>query len=132
MLALVLAAIALAVPTTMTSRITAFLLTLGIFGTFSDSLRQRSLFDFLPKEMLYLLEPIDVRIADEGDGSTISICTGRTTNTVHIVLSIVGYIVVDYRQDIIDVDASRHDIRRHEHIHLSSLETIHHLVAFLL
>ena len=131
-LALVLAAVALAVPTSVTTRITAFLLTLGIFWSLADTLRQRAFLDFLPEEMLYLLELIDICIADEGDGCSVTIRTGRTSDTVHLVLSIVGYVVVNHRQDIIDVDATRHDIRCHEHIHLSGLETIHHLITLLL
>ena len=44
--------------------------------------------------MFYLLKTIDVSFADEGDSLTIAIGTGRTTNTMHIVFSIVGHIIV--------------------------------------
>ena len=82
--------------------------------------------------MLDLLETIDVCLTDKSDSHTIALGTRRTSDTVYIVLCIVGYVVVDDCQDIVDVNASGHDIGSHEHISLSGLESVHHLVALLL
>ena len=49
-----------------------------------------------------------------------------------VVFGIVRHIVVDDHQDVVDVNAARHDVGGHEHIHLSGLEAVHHVVALLL
>ena len=43
-----------------------------------------------------------------------------------------GYIIVDYRLDIIDINTAGHDICGNKHIRLPSFEAIHHLVTLLL
>ena len=82
--------------------------------------------------MLYLLETVNVCVADEGDGLSVAVGTGSTTNTVDIVFGIVWYVVVDDDTDIINVDAAGYDIGSHKDIGHASLETVHHLVALLL
>ena len=78
------------------------------------------------------METLHIRLVDEGDGHTIAIGTGGTSYAMHVILSIVGHVVVDDNADIVDVDASGHDIGSHQHIGHACLETIHHLVALLL
>ena len=82
--------------------------------------------------MLDALETVDVQVADEGDGNAVALSTGGTSDAVHIVLGIVGHVVVDDTQNVVDVDASRHNVGSHEHIHLSGLELQHDFVAFAL
>ena len=82
--------------------------------------------------MLYLLEAVDVGIADEGDGLSVAVGTCCAAYAVHIVLGIVGHIIVDDGADIVDVDTSGNDVGGNQHIHLSGLEAVHHLVALLL
>ena len=78
------------------------------------------------------METLHISLVDEGDGHAIAIGTGGTTYTVYVILSIVGHVVVDDNTDIVDVDATGHDIGSHQHIGHACLETIHHLVALLL
>jgi len=124
--------IALRVPSAVTTGVGTFLLTLGIDGCLAESLWQRRLFHLLTQEVLYLLETVDIGLTDESDGLSVTVCTGRTANTVDIVLCIVGYVIVDDGADIVDVDTTGHDVCSHQHIRLPCLETVHHLVTLLL
>ena len=116
----------------MTTRVGTFLLTLHIFRTFTYTFRQWILLNFLTQEMFDLLETIDVCLADKCNGYAITISTCCTTYTVNIVFCIMRYIVIDNRQDIIDIDTTGHNIGSHKHICHTSLKAIHHLVTFLL
>ena len=82
--------------------------------------------------MLYRLETVHVGIADECYSHSVSVGTGRTTYTMNIILCIMRHIVVDHDADIIDVDATGHDVGSHKDIRLARLELEHHLVALLL
>ena len=82
--------------------------------------------------MFYLLETVDVGVADEGDCLSVTVGTGRTTDAVDIVFGIVRHVVVDDDADVVDVNATGHDIGSNEDIGNPRLETVHHLVALLL
>ena len=124
--------IAFRVPTAMTTGVGTFLLAFRIDRCLSETFGQRNLLHLLTQEMLYLLETVNVCLADESDGLSVTVCTGRTTNTVDIVLSIMGDIVVDDGADVIDVNTTGYDVCGHKHIRLSCLETVHHLITLLL
>ena len=82
--------------------------------------------------MLYGLEEAEIGIAHKGDSLTIAGGTCRTSDTVYVVLAVMRHVVIDHHTDIVDVDATCHNVGCHQHIHLSGLEAIHHIVAFLL
>ena len=130
--AVIVLAIAFGVPAAMAAGIGTFLFALGVFGCLAQALGQRYLLNLLAQEVLYLLEAVDVGIANKGDSLAIAIGTGRTPYTVHIILGIVGHIEIDNGADIVDIDTSGHNIGRNKHIDLTNLEAIHHLVALLL
>ena len=78
------------------------------------------------------METVHVGFAHQRNGYSVALGTGGTADAVHIVLGVMGHIIVDDHADIVDIDATGHDIRGHQHILLTSLEGIHHLVALLL
>ena len=78
------------------------------------------------------MERKHVVLVDEGDGDSVTVGTCRTADAVDIILGIVGNIVVDDHCDVIDVNASRENVRGHQHINLATLELEHHLVALRL
>ena len=124
-----------AVTASVVSSVCAFLLRLvelDVFRTFAASLRERHLVYHLLQELLYLLEPVLVFFAHEGDGSTIAVGTGCTADAVNVIFCIVRNIVIDDHLNIIDVDSARHNVGSYEHIILSALELEHHIVAFSL
>ena len=79
--------------------------------------------------MLDALEAVHIGIAYKGDGLAIAIGTGGTTDTVYVILAIRWYIVVDNQSDIVDINTTGHNIGSHQHIGLSGLKAVHHLVA---
>ena len=124
-----------AVTASVVSSVCAFLLRLvelDVFRTFAASLRERHLVYHLLQELLYLLEPVLVFFAHEGDGSTIAVGTGCTADAVNVIFCIVRNIVIDDHLNIIDVDSARHNVGSYENIILSALELEHHIVAFSL
>ena len=116
-------------------------MTVTLFGEFCYGLIFRSLAkfgrywelcDFLLKELLYLLEIVEVGLAYKGDGATITVGTCRTTYAMHIVLYIMRHIIIDDHLNVVDVDTTSHNISSHKHIYLLALEFEHHLVALCL
>ena len=76
-----------AVTASVVSSVCAFLLRLvklDVFRTFAASLRERHFVYHLLQELLYLLEPVLVFFAHEGDGSTIAVGTGSTADAVNV------------------------------------------------
>ena len=124
-----------AVTASVVSSVCAFLLRLvelDVFRTFAASLRERHLVYHLLQELLYLLEPVLVFFAHEGDGSTIAVGTGCTADAVNVIFCIVRNIVIDDHLNIIDVDSARHNVGSYENIILSALELEHHIIALSL
>ncbi len=70
----------------------------------------------LLQELLYLLEPVLVFFAHEGDGSTIAVGTGCTADAVNVIFCIVRNIIIDDHLNIIDVDSTRHNVGSYENI----------------
>ena len=103
-----------------------------IFRSLAKFGRYRELGDFLLKELLYLLEIVEVGLAYKGDGATITVGTCRTTYAVHIVLYIMRHIIIDDHLNVVDVYTTSHNISSHKHIYLLALEFEHHLVALSL
>ena len=66
------------------------------------------------------------------DGLAAVFRTGRTTDTMHIILRIVRYVVVDHERHVGHVYTARDDIRSHQYVDLAVAKIQHHLVAFLL
>ena len=81
---------------------------------------------------LNVRQGIQVLLSNERNGRTLTSGTCRTTDTVDVVLSIMGCIIVDDHRDVVDVNASGHDIRSNQQVHLMSTEQLHHFVAFRL
>ena len=108
------------------------LVELHVLWSLSTSLRQWHLLYHLLQEFLYLLEPVHIHLVDQCDGSTITVGTSGTTDTVYIVLGVVRYIEVDDKCDVIDVDATSHDVGSHEYIYLSTLKLEHDVVTLSL
>ena len=67
---------------------------------------------------------------DEGDGHAIAVGTCCTAYAVYIVFGIVRHIEVDNHGNVVDVDATGYDVGSHQHVNLSALKFIQHLVAF--
>lgn len=58
--------------------------------------------------------------------------SARTTNTMGIILNILGHVVVDDERDILDINTSSSDVRCHEISFLSVLELSQRLFTLLL
>ena len=124
-----------AVTASVVSSVCTFLLRLvelDVFRTFAASLRERHFVYHLLQKFLYLLEPVLVFFAHEGDGSTIAVGTGCTADAVNVIFCIVRNIVIDDHLNIIDVDSARHNVGSYENIILSALELEHHIIALSL
>ena len=98
---------AFGVPATVATGV-GLLFALGVGRGLAESWGQGYLLDFLAEEVLDGLEAVDVGIADEGDGGAVAIGAGRTSDAVDVVFGIMGHVVVDDGEDIVDVDASGH------------------------
>ena len=48
---------------------------------------------------------------------------------MNVVLGIAGHVIVNNTQDVVDVNASGHDVGGNEYADLSDLEAIHHVVT---
>ena len=103
-----------------------------IFRSLAKFGRYWELCDFLLKELLYLLEIVEIGLAYKCDGATITVGTCRTTYAMHIVLYIMRHIIIDDHLNVVDVDTTSHNISSHKHIYLLALEFEHHLVALCL
>ena len=90
-----------------------------IFRSLAKFGRYRELGDFLLKELLYLLEIVEVGLAYKGDGATITVGTCRTTYAMHIVLYIMRHIIIDDHLNVVDVDTTSHNISSHKHIYFA-------------
>ena len=102
---------------------------LAIFGCLSDVLGQGHLLHRLLQEFLYLLEVVLVLLADQRDGHAVAVGTGRTADTVDVVLGVAGHVEVDDHRDVVDVDAAGDDVGGDDDVELAALELEHHLVA---
>ena len=80
------------------------------FGFITAAFRKVWLVDFLLDEFLNLQEAGIVMRSDEGDSHAVSVGTCSTADAVHIVLWVAWRVVVDDHLDVIDVDASAHDV----------------------
>lgn len=115
--------------------LTATFTTLGsscVFWTFTQFLRYLVLLNFLAKEAFNLQEGGLVLLTDQRKGCTFAAGTGSTTDTVDVVLGIMGDVKVDDKLDVVDINASRDDIGGYEDVDLLALEAVHGLVALLL
>ena len=93
----------------------------------------KSILQYLPaQEFLYSLEKVYILIRYEGDGHSVALCTRRTAYAMNVVLHVMGHVIVDDHQYVINVDATSHDVCCHEHVDLASLEAVHHLVTLCL
>ncbi len=88
--------------------------------------------DFPPKELLYALEEVDVLLRHKCYRYAVTLCTGSTTDAMNVVFHVMGHVIVDDHQNVINVDATCHDFCCHEHVYLASLEAVHHLVTLCL
>ena len=67
---------------------------------------------------------------DKGDGNASSVSAScRTSDAVYIVFGIMRHIVIDYYLDVINVNASGHNIRSYKHLHITCFEVTHHLLS---
>ena len=73
-----------------------------------------------------------VLFVDERDGYTVAVGTCRSSDAVHIVFCIVGHVEVYDHSNVVDVDATCHDVCSDEHVDLSALKLVEHLVALCL
>lgn len=100
-----------------------------VCGCFAQSGRERQFLYLFFEKFLYGLEVADVGIADKGDGVAVALGSGCSSDAMHIILGIAWHVVVDNGVDVVDVDASRHDVGCHEHVDGSAFEAIHDFVA---
>ena len=101
-------------------------------GSLAETFGQGVALNLLLQETFYLLEIALVVGGDKRDGASVAFGTCRSSDAVHVVFGVARHVVVDDHGDVVDVDAAREDVGGHEHIDLSALETIHHLVALCL
>ena len=102
------------------------------FGFLTAAFRKVGLVDFLLDEFLNLQEAGIVMRSNEGDSHAVAVGTCSTSDAVHIVLRVAGRVVVDNHLDVIDVDASAHDVGGDEDVDVTVAEITHDGVAFLL
>ena len=102
----------------------------GVFGTLSEAFGQRRLGYVALEEALDGGEVAHVLVGDEGDGYAVALCACGAADAVYVVFGVVGYVVVDDAEDVVDVDAAGHDVGGYEHGDLSGLEAVHDVVAF--
>ena len=105
---------------------------LAVVGSLTEVFGQGRFLNLLAEEFFNLLEAADVAVADKGDGLAVAIGTCRAPDAVDIVLRIVRHIVVEYHAYVVNVDAAGDYVGSTEHVDVSGLETIHHVVAFRL
>lgn len=98
----------------------------------SQFCRQGILLYFTSKEFLYALEEIYLIVRDKSNGNTISFCPGCSSNAMNIILDISWHIIVDDHLDIININATCHNICCHKDIYAARLESEHHIVPFSL
>ena len=125
-----LAATVTSLTMTATSLSSAFL---GIvFRCFAQFLWHREFEHFTFDKLLNGSKARLVVHRDESDGTPLGTGTSRAADTVHIVLTIAGNVVVDDKANVVDVDATRHDVGSHEDIDTTALELVHHHIALCL
>ena len=74
--------------------------------SFAQFCRHGNLIDVALEEILDALECVLLLLADKGDGHSVVVGTGCTSDAVYVVFTVMGHVVVDYQADIIDVNAT--------------------------
>ena len=87
---------------------------------------------FLPQQTLYLLEAAAVAVGYECDRPSVAVGTRRAAYAVHIILTLARHVVIHHQFDIVDIDATRHDVGGDQHIDLSGFEIEHHVLTLRL
>ena len=82
--------------------------------------------------MLNLLELANFLLIDKSDSNTVAVGSGCSANAVYIVLGVVGHIVINDNADVVNINASTDNVSSYQHVYLTGLETIHHVIAFSL
>jgi hypothetical protein len=67
--------------------------------------------------------------AYEGDGPAFVSCTGGATYAMYVVLSIVGYIEVDDKGDVVNINTTGYDVCSYKDVDAIILELVHHGVT---
>ena len=75
--------------------------------------------------VLDVLQLDDLAADDERVGFARTSGAACPSNPVHIIFLILGQVVIDDDLNVIDVNASRRNIRRHQQIDLARAETVH-------
>ena len=96
---------------------------------FAEVFGQWRLDNFTLQEALYVGKVAYVGLGDEGDGYTVALGTGRTSDAVYVVLGIAWDVIVDDAEDVVNVDASGHNVCGYQDADLSGLEAVHDVVA---
>ena len=71
-----------------------------------------------------------IALVYKGNGASIAACSRCTSDAVHIVLGVAGRIKVQDEGNVVDVDATRHDVGSYKDVGMSSLEGEHDFAAF--
>lgn len=90
------------------------------------------LFDLSAVELLDLTHHADIIGGDEVDGNTLTSETSSTTDTMDVVLTVGGKIVVDDQGDLLDINATGKKISGNEDTGRSGAELLHNHVTLAL
>ena len=71
-------------------------------------------------------------LIDKSQSNTVVVGTCRTADTMNVIFAIMRYIIVNDQTNIINVNATCHDISSHKDIYPSGFEFIHHFLALRL
>ena len=82
----------------------------------------RNLVDLFLQEFLQFLESGLLVGRDERDRQAFAIrAAGRSADAVYVILRIVWNVEIDDKPDVVDVDATRYYVRRHENVDMAVL-----------
>ena len=91
------------------------------------------LFDLGAVELLDLTHHADIVSSDEVDGNTLTTETTTTTDTVNVVLTVGGKVVVDDQGDLLDIDTTGQEVSGDQDTRGTGTELLHdHITLTLL
>ena len=91
------------------------------------SLGNRDFIDVLAQEVLNGFELSLLFLTDKSNGASIMVGAGCTADAVYIVLAVMGYIVIDYQTNVVNVYSSRNNIGSDQNIDSATFEFTHNL-----
>ena len=87
---------------------------------------------FRAKKSFYSFPVTNIIGRDEGHGLAAILSACGSSDTMDVILGVVGHVVVDDERYVRHIDTACHDIGRHQHCYLTVTEIQHHLITLVL